>query len=85
MNSKKRGFVPLFSVFQTEHAFLASAIIVITIILVAIFPIFLLLILIIAVVIGIISIFAIIAGLVDMNREALEYRTVDYTELSSSR
>lgn len=83
MNSKKRGFIPLFSVFQTEHAFLASVILVIALILVARFPIFLLPILITAVVIGIISLFAIIAGLVDMNREALEYRVVEDTELTS--
>lgn len=83
MNTKKRGFIPLFSVFQTEHSVLASVILVITIILGAMFPTLLLLIVIAAVVIGIISLFAIIAGLVDMNREAMEYRTVEHTELTS--
>ena len=83
MNSKKRGFIPLFSAFQTEHPLLAGVILVIAIILVARYPIFLLPILITAVVIGIISLFAIISGLVDMNRESLEYRVVEDTELTS--
>lgn len=77
MNSGKRGFVPLFSVLQTEQSVLASVIIVVALILVTAFPILLLLILIIAVAIGIVSLIAIIAGLVDMNKEALEYRAVD--------
>jgi len=76
MNPKKRGYIPLFSVFQTEHAVLASVVLVIAFILVTIFPILLLLILITAVIIGIISLFAIIAGLVNMNKEALEYQVV---------
>ena len=83
MNSKKRGFIPLFSVFQTEHAFLASAILVIAIILVAISPIFLLFLLITVAAIGIVGLFAIISGLVDMNREALEYQATKHTELTS--
>lgn len=82
MNSKKRGFIPLFSVFQTEHTFLATAILVIAIILVAIAPTFLLLMLIIAVVIGIIGLFAITSGLIDMNREAMEYRVVEHIKLT---
>jgi len=82
MNSKKRGFIPLFSVFQTEHTFLATAILVIAILLVAIDPTFLLLILIIAVVIGIIGLFAITSGLIDMNREAMEYRVVEHIKLT---
>jgi hypothetical protein len=83
MNSKKRDFIPLFNVFQTEHPLLAGVILVIAIILVARYPIFLLPILITAVVIGIIGLFAIIAGLVAMNREALEYRVVKGKELTS--
>ena len=81
MNSKKRGHIPLFSVFQTEHAVLASIVLVIAFILVTIFPILLPLILVTAIVLGIITLLAIIAGLIDMNREALEYHTIHYIEL----
>jgi len=84
MNSKKRGTVPLFSVFQTEHTFLASTILVIAIILVAISPVFLFLLLIVVVVLGVVGLLAIISGLVDMNREALEYRSTEHTGLISN-
>jgi hypothetical protein len=43
------------------------------------FPILLIPIFITAVVIGIIGLIAILAGLVDMNREALEYQTAEHT------
>ncbi len=86
MTRKKRGFVPLFSVFQSEQSILAAIIVVIALILVSMFPILLILlipILITAGVIGIIGLLAILAGLVDTNKEALEYQTVEHTELTS--
>jgi hypothetical protein len=81
MNDKKRGFIPLFSIFQTEHPLLVTVILVITIILVGIFPVLLLPIFVAAVVIGIIGLLGILAGLVDMNRESIQYRPVERSEL----
>jgi hypothetical protein len=85
MNNKKHGFVPLFSIFQTDHPVLVTVIFVITIIVVAIFPILILPILIVAVVIGIIGLLGILAGLVDMNRESLQYRAAEHSEMIPDR
>jgi hypothetical protein len=85
MSNRKRGFIPLFSIFQTEHPGLITVILVITIIVVAIFPILLLPILIVAVVIGIIGLLGILAGLVDMNRESLQYRAAEISKMMPDR
>ncbi len=77
MNDKKRGFIPLFSIFQTEHPVLLTAIAVLTIILVAMFPILLPILLIAVVIVGIIGLIGIFGGLIDMNRESLTYQSTE--------
>ena len=73
MGDKKRGFIPLFSIFQTEHPVLLTAITVLTIIIVAMFPALLPVLLVAAIIVGIIGLFAVFTGLIDMNRESLAY------------